>query len=408
MRATVIDIGSTKVVAAAFESTHSGDIKALAASVVEFQGVQRGAIQDRQGLQHAMRRAVTALTEKMGEGPGPATVNVGGVHVVSTVTQGVVPIFPVTRPISREDVLQVVNHSRRASIGPTFEQLQAIPREFRIDGREGILRPIGMSGGRLEVSTFLVMRESDSHREYESVFHELDLPIAHMVYEPLAAGLGATTKEELRGGVAVLDIGGSSSEFSVFHNGIIAYGRSLPIGGELVTSDISKLLKTSMEEAERLKMAAGSAWAQTVSDEELVDVLQLGQTGARPLRRRVLCEIIESRMRELAQFVSRALDESGYRKALRGGLVLTGGGSLMPYSDMLFSKVLADIGVHSGKPNVTGGSRLGLDDPRFSVAVGLGRYTLAGDADDLSPAGETVGWKDRIKTFWSLMGAGQR
>ncbi|MBI3721017.1 MAG: cell division protein FtsA, partial [Fimbriimonas ginsengisoli] len=323
-----------------------------------------------------------------------------GSHLEGVNAQGFVPIYPRSRTITREDVLQVINHSRQVVLPPDREQIEAIPREFRIDGQRGIQRPIGMSGGRLEVVTYLVTGQTTHLQNVEKAVSMAGRQVEQMVLQPLASGLGVLTAEELDLGVVVADVGGGTTDVAVFSGGSIAFSASLPIGGQLVTSDLSKLLKTSPDEAERLKTEAGCALARLVGEKESVTVTQLGQAEARPLQRRVLCEIIESRMREIAKMVWQQIERSGLNGMLPGGIVLTGGGSRLSGSADLFGDVLKNMRVRVGEPDVDGKAHGGYS---FATAVGLARYALDSFEDELVPASGVTDWKQKIRTLWSVI-----
>ena len=202
----------------------------------------------------------------------------------------------------------------------------------------------------------------------------------------LASGLGVLTPQELEVGAAVVDIGAGGTQVGLFSGGSVTYAAFIPIGAGHVTSDLTKLLKISPEEAERLKRI-GAAFAQEVSPGEPVEVMQIGQTTARPLDRRVLCEIIESRMREIATMVKQQLEKSGHFGTLPGGVVVTGGGSLLPATDRLFESVFGHVKARCAAPKAVGPGGKLASTPAFSGAVGLARFALDSEDDELCIAG---------------------
>jgi cell division protein FtsA len=400
---TVLDLGSTKAVCLRASEDASGEIKVDAVSTAECKGVRRGVVCDLDDAARAVETVMRQIQQKTGEDSNCLIVGIAGSHVEGLNAQGFVPIYPRSRLITREDVLQVINHSRQVMIPPDREQIQALPREFRIDGQRGIQRPIGMNGSRLEVVTYIVTGQVTHVQNIEKAVGMTGRRVGQMVLQSLASGLGVLTQEELELGSAVVDIGGGTTDVAVFSGGSIAYSASLPIGGQLVTSDISKLLKTSPEEAERLKREYGSAHAKLVGDKDSVEVMQLGQTHARPMQRRVLCEIIESRMREIAVMVRQQIEKSGMYGVLTGGVVLTGGGSMLPNTDKLFEDVLKHVRVRAAEPQL--GAALAAEGVGMATAVGLARYALQCGDDELAPAGDDGNWKERIKTLFSVFGA---
>lgn len=399
---TFLDLGSTKVACIVAEEDEQGGIEVLASASIECRGLKKGAVVD---LDETARAIDTAIRNVQAEAPtsGGVVVSVGGQHIEGCSSQGFVPIYPRSRLITREDVLQVVKHSRQFMIPPDREQIQVLPGEFRIDGQRGIKRPMGMNGSRLEVTSYIVTGTSAHLQNIEKAVELHGRKVSDMVLQPLASGLGVLNAEEMEHGVAVADIGGTSTDIAVFVGGAIVFSASVPIGGSLVTSDLMKLLKTTPEEAERLKIEYGSACASSVPEEQKVDVLQLGHLEARPLQRRVLCEIIESRMRELARMVRQQIERSGTFGVLPAGLVVTGGGSLMAGTAECFESVLQHLRVRVGSPKMGGKLASATDRPQMATVVGLARYGLGFGDDELSPVGGVGDWKDRIKTFWSLL-----
>jgi cell division protein FtsA len=291
-------------------------------------------------------------------------------------------------------------------ISPDREQIQALPREFKIDGQRGIRKPIGMNGSKLEVVTYIVTGQTTHIQNIEKAIAMAGKRVEQMVVQPLASGLGVLTDEEMELGTAVVDIGGGTTDVAVFTGGSIAFGATVPVAGVLVTSDLSKLLKTTMEEAERLKLESGNAVPKLVPDEDSVNVMQLGHTQYRSLQRRVLVEIIESRMRELAMMVKQQIEKSGMTGMLPGGIVLTGGGSLLPGTEKLFSDILKNSRVRVAAPNINGPHASTLNQAEMATVAGLARFAVQFADDELAPA-ESGNWKDRIRTFWTSLGRAQ-
>lgn len=397
---SVLDLGSTKAACLVASPREDGGVHVHAAVAVESKGVRRGAVTDLEPTARAIEAVVRRAEQASGETVESLVVGITGAQVEGVNAQGFVPIYPRSRSITREDVLQVINHSRQALLPPDREQIQAIPREFRIDGQRGIQRPVGMSGGRLEVTTYIVTGQTAQIQNLERAVGMAGKKVEQMVLQALASGLGVLSREELELGAAVVDIGGGTTDIAVFANGSIAYSASIPVGGQLVTSDISKLLKTSPEEAERLKTVHGAAASKLAGDKDSVQVTQLGQTEARPLQRRVLCEIIESRMREIAVMVRQQIERSGMNGMLPGGLVLTGGGSMLSGTDTLFGDIVKNSRVRIAEPDVHDPLNSGHS---FATAMGMARFAIECSTDELVTAGGATDWKDKIRTLWSLI-----
>jgi cell division protein FtsA len=398
---TVLDLGSTKAACIAAQKDGDG-FRVVAVSNVECKGVRRGVVADLEHTANSIDMAVRKVQQAVGQDISSLVVGVGGTHIEGVNTQGIVPIYPKSREISRDDVLQVMNHSRQVVVPADREQIQALPREFRVDGQRGVARPVGMNGSRLEVTTYLVTGQTTHIQNLEKAVAMAGKRVDMMVLQSLASGLGVLSAEEIELGVAVVDIGGGTTDIAVFSNGSVVHTACLPIGGQLVTSDLSKLLKTSPDEAERLKIANAIALAGLVGKEESVDVLQLGQTHSRPMQRRVLCEIVESRMKELAIMVRQQIEKSGMFGMLPAGVVLTGGACQIPGTEKLFEAVLQHLRVRIGAPHMGGELGSAIDRPEMSTGVGLARFALQFADDELATVSANGNWKDKIRTFWSL------
>ena len=402
-RVTVVDLGSSKTACLVAESDEQGALRVLASAVVPSKGLQKGAIVDIEEAVRGVDAAVREVQNSTGEDIQGVFVSVGGRGVEGVNARGYVPIYPSSRQITREDVLQVIKHSRQVSLPPDREQIQAMPCSFTIDGEKGITRPIGRTGAKLEVVTFLVTGEASHIQNVERAVSLTGRRVDQMVLQSLASGLGVLRPEELDAGAAVVDLGGGTTDVAVFRGGAIAFCATLPAGGQLVTSDLSKLLKTSPEEAERLKTEFAAATPEGVADSDTVPVLQLGQAQPRPLARRVLCEIVQSRMREIATMARQQIEKSGWSGELPGGLIVTGGGSLLTGTVAVFEEAMPGVRVRLGRPSDSGIKMRGADDPALATAIGLARFALQSCDDEFVPIGGADDWKDRIRTFWSLL-----
>ncbi len=394
----VFDLGSSKVAAMAAAFDDSGEMKILATFETPNKGVKKGAIVDLEETQRAISDCLRGLNDDLGESPTSVWITIGGSNVDSRMVRGMQPIVPNTRPISRDDVMQVVNHSRRQVLPPDREEIQAIPQSFTIDGQNGINRPIGLNGSRLEVSTLLVTAQRSALQNLERAFDNSGIKVNGYVLRSLAAGLAVLSEDQRKVGSLVVDLGATSTELAVFSNGGVVSSSSVPLGMSHVSSDLMKLLKTSPEEAEKLKLEFGCAVAALVPPDDSINVMQLGQIHGRPMQRRVLCEIIESRLREIAQFVYQQLERTGHIGMLPGGVVITGGGAEMEGIQELFTDVLAGHNVSIGK--MRGKTR--ISSAKYASCYGAAKF-LADNREELAPTELELGLAGKVKTIWSML-----
>jgi cell division protein FtsA len=398
----VLDIGSSKVACLAAMDDGEGGFDLQGLAVAECKGVKRGIVTDLEETSRAIDAACRRVEQQIGQKIESVVANVTGSHIEGSNAMGFVPIYPRSRQITREDVLQVINHSRQFMIPPDREMIQALPKEFKIDGQRGIQRPIGMNGSRLEVSTFVVTGQTTHIQNTEKAVAMTGRRVDQMIVSGLASGLGVLTPDEIELGAVVVDIGEGVTDVGIFQGGSIAYCGAIPIGSGLVTSDVSKLLRTSPEEAERLKVLHAHATAAGIQENDSVEVVQIGHPAPRALQRKVLCEITESRMRELAVMVRQQIEKSGLYAVLPGGVVLTGGGSLLSGTDKLFTEVLKHLRVRRAEPKLYGGHGMDTDRAGLATSAGMARFAIQCFEDELGPA-SGGGIKATIRSIFSLI-----
>jgi cell division protein FtsA len=254
------------------------------------------------------------------------------------------------------------------------------------------MRPTGHPGSKIEAETFIVTGKKDAVETLQRVVVSAGGTVDQIIHAGLAAGLGVLKSQEIDQGALVVDIGYGTTDIGLFFAGSIAFAASIPVGGGHVTSDIAELLKTSVEDAEQLKVVSGSASPRSVPESESVQVCQLGQPLTRPMHRRVLAEIIESRLREILLLAKAAIDKTGLNTRVTL-VVLTGNGARIPNTDRLAAEVWPD-------------HRIRVDFPTkgTAVALGLARYALQSQEEmaPAAPSAETL--VGRVRSLFSGFG----
>ncbi|MBL8066701.1 MAG: cell division protein FtsA [Chthonomonadaceae bacterium] len=394
----VIDLGTTKVVCVA-ASTRESEIKVEGVSTVGSSGMKKGVVVDQDAVAGAIDEAISRVEREVGQGLDDVIVSVSGAHLQSVNAQGFLPIHPGNRPIRRDDVLAVVGHSRQVVLPADREQIMAVPREFRLDGERNVKDPIGRSAARMEVVTHVVTGTIKEVSAVDKAVNKAGRRVTEMVVAPLGSGMGVLPDKAHEEGALVVDIGASTTNVAVFVNGAVGYVCCLPVGSHNVTTDLAALLKVSLDEAERLKTTHGAALSRAAAENEPVEVHQTNQDQARPMQRRVLCEIVESRMREIASLVARAVERSGLGGQLVAGAYITGGGSMLPATGTLFGEALGISKISMAYPRTSGKHARAVELPTMSVAMGLAKYCLESEDNEFAPIAGVTNWKDKIRTI---------
>ncbi|MES1227199.1 MAG: cell division protein FtsA, partial [Armatimonadota bacterium] len=367
-------------------------------------GVVKGEITNREEVEAAVRYALERVQQDVKAEATGIYLTLGGTRVQSMRSQGFMPIHPAGRAIKRQDVHQVIQHSRQFLLPAGKEQLMAVPTEFRVDQQRGIQRPLGMNASRLEVLTHIVTVDSATMHRAELLALGLGLELLGAVPEPLASALGVATRESVEGGTIVADIGGTVTNIAVLQDGHLVLLAGVPVGSRHITTDLAQLLKLELRDAEKLKVEQGYAVAGGVNAKELVPLRVEGQSE-KMLPKRVMCEIIESRVREIASFVKESIEQAGLSQLPKEGVALTGGGSLLNGIDKLFGEILGVNKVKVVEPRASGGHSREISNPSMSSAVGLARYALESSDDEYEPASGQTGWSQAVTTLKSLFGS---
>jgi cell division protein FtsA len=402
--AYVLDIGTTKTtfLAATMEGV---DLKVLSAGAVATRGVKKGRFVDPAQVGECVKAAVARVREETGTVSDQIVVAVPGPTVRSEHSRGVRPMYPPGKAIHQEDLLQVNEHSRQLRLPEGHEVLQALPCEYRIDGRTVVGEPLGQPATRLEVVTHIMSALKQDLDRLRGIAKFTGANIDEFVPVALASGLGTLRPSEAISGCLVVDLGGGTTTAAVFERGSCSALASIDVNGSHITGDIAALIKVSQEDAEALKIAHGHAAPSQIGEDEVVHVKQVGNDQPRPFPRKVLSEIIESRVREIATLLREELLKADKQRRLPETLLLTGGGSHLPGADAVFNKVFGTATVKQGTPRLVGPNSRRVALPEMSAAVGLALFALEADVEDLAPVSGVVDWKDKIRSLKSIFGA---
>jgi cell division protein FtsA len=300
-------------------------------------------------------------------------VGVAGGHIRGVNSRGAVPVAGREREVSRTDVERAVEAARAINLSQDREIIHVLPQTFVVDDQDGIREPVGMSGVRLEVEVHIVTGAVTSVQNVIRSVNRAGLAVHDVVLEPLASAEAVLYEDEKELGVILVDIGGGTTDVAFFRDGAIWHTAILPLGGDHVTSDVAVGLRTPGAEAEDLKRRYGCALTALVGAAETIDVPSVGGRKPRQLSRQVLSEIIQPRLEEIFTLVAREMGKVGFQDAATGGVVVTGGTSIMEGIPELAEAVF-DLPVRRGLPETVGGLADIVKSPIYSTGVGLALY----------------------------------
>jgi cell division protein FtsA len=371
-----LDIGSSKtavvIAEVAGEAPRRPQIKVLGVGQARTGGVRREVVTDLEATTESVRRAVKEAELMAGVSVERLYAGIAGKHIEGRASNGMIAVNGAE--ITARDVERVLEVARAVVVPADRELLHALPQEYMVDSQGGIRDPIGMSGTRLEAEIFLVTGAASTARNLRNSVTRAGFAVEELVFEPLASSMAVLNDDERDLGVALVDLGGGTTDVIVFHERKIRHLASLPWGGSTVTQDIVKGLSIPYAEARRVKDRWGAAVAGAVNPRESFEVAGAGPGQKRRVARELLAHIVEQRLDEIFGLVSQELERTGIAERLGAGVVLTGGGAALEGLAELAGRNFT-LPVRVGLP---GDGLAGLVDairlPNFATAVGLVHY----------------------------------
>lgn len=365
-----IDIGTSKVCVLVGEENDRGRLEIIGKGTSPMRGTRRGNIINLDQAVDALKKSVDEAEVMAGVQIESAFVGISGDHIRSVNSRGVVSVMGRDKEVTREDIQRVIEASKSISIPSELELLHVVPREFILDGQDGIADPVGMTGSRLEANVHIVTGERTHDQNAQTCVNKAGIAVDELVLEQLAAADAVLTIDEREMGVLLMDIGAGTTDYAVFLEGNVVHSAVLPVGANHFTSDISVVLRTPMEDAERIKKKYGCALASLEKDDEPVEVPTVGGRAAKILPRHELTSIIEPRAAELAKLVYDDLAKSGLEQEIRSGVVVVGGGAELAGMREMIEQIF-DQQVRLGEPHGVGGLIDTVKGPQWAAATGL-------------------------------------
>jgi cell division protein FtsA len=388
-----LDIGTSKVLAIVGEVTPAGEVEIIGVGHHPSRGMKKGVVVNIESTVQSIQRAIEEAELMAGCQIQSVFAGIAGSHIRSINSHGTVAIKD--KEVGPGDVDRVIESARALAIPADQKVLHVLPQEFIIDGQEGIREPIGMSGVRLEAKVHIVTGAVSAAQNIVKCVRRCGLEVDDIILEQLASSIAVLTDDEKELGVCMVDIGGGTTDISVFTEGAIRHTTVIPIAGDQVTNDIAAALRTPTQHAEEIKKKYGCALTQLATSEESIEVPSVGDRPPRQLARQTLAEVIEPRIEELYGLILAELRRSGFEDVIGSGIVLTGGSSKMEGMIDLAEEVF-HMPVRLGIPQGVGGLSGVVHNPIFATGVGLVQYgarARGGSRYGLAPQGGAVGVK---------------
>ncbi len=389
-----LDIGTTKISCIIAERNSGGELDIVGVGNALSEGLRRGVVVNLEKTVASVQRAVDEAERMAGVHVKGVHAGIAGDHIRSINSRGVIAVSRKDNEIGPADVERVVEAAKAVAIPTDREIIHVIPQEFIVDDQDGIKDPVGMSGVRLEAEVHIITGAVTSAKNICRSIQRADLKVLDLVLQPLASSHAVLAPDERDLGVVLLDLGGGTTDVAVFFEGCIRHTAVVPYGGANVTSDIAIGLRTPIDKAEQLKIQHGCALSALLRPGEEVVVPGVGGRAERTISRQVLASMIEPRMEEIFTLANKEVKKNHFAELLGGGVVLTGGTSLMAGIVELAEQVF-EMPVRCGVPKGIGGLSAAVADPRYATGVGLVLHAAQGEEGDGAGVGYGRGAEPR-------------
>lgn len=367
-----LDIGTTKICAVVGRKNEFGKLEVLGMGKAVSDGVIRGIVTNIDKTVNAIQKAVADASDMAEVDIGNVIVGIAGQHIKSTIHHGSIIRANYDEEITVEDVHRLSSDMENIVVPPGNSIIHVMPQDYTVDYEPGIKDPVGMSGSRLEADFHIITAQTTAINNINRCVRRADLYSKELILEPLASSLAVLSDLDKEAGVCLVDIGGGTTDIAIFHDGIIRHTAVIPLGGNIITTDIKEGCMVLHNQAELLKTKFGRAIPEEANPNEIVSIPGLRNRPPKEISIKNLASIIQARMEEIIEYVQSELVASGYYKKLAGGIVLTGGGSQLQGVAQLF-EYLTGLDTRIGYPN----EHLGkckveeIKSPMYATSVGL-------------------------------------
>ena len=367
-----IDIGTTKIVAIVGRVNENQRLEVLGMSKTTSKGVKRGVVLNIEETVNAIETTVKEARISSGIQFKDVFVGIAGQHIKSVRNRGYINRDSYEDEITRKDIQKLVEDMYKIPVDVGEEIIHVLPQNFIVDSETGVKNPVGMSGKRLEANFHIVVGQVASAKNIEKCINRVGLNVKQLILEPLASSEAVLTEDEKEAGVALIDIGGGTTDVAVYYDDIIRHTAVIPFGGNVVTRDIKEGCSILSRQAESLKVQFGSALGDLAQEDKVVTIPGISGREPKEISFRSLAYIIQSRMEEIMDAVMYEVENSGFLDKLSAGIVLTGGGAMLKHLPQLV-KFKTGLDVRVGYPNEKLVADTGeeVNQPMFSTSIGL-------------------------------------
>ncbi|MDR2504062.1 MAG: cell division protein FtsA [Deltaproteobacteria bacterium] len=367
-----MDIGTTKVSVVVGEMGPDGVLHILGEGSAPSHGLKEGEIKDIEKTAHSIQEALNAAEDISGYKISRVYVGIAGGHITGVNSNGIIKIHG--NSVTDKDMARVLESAKALAIPPERKVIHVLPQEYTIDDQRYISNPLGMAGTRLTANVHIITGRDASIKNIMRACEECGLEVEEVVLESLASAHAVLSPSERKNGVILIDMGGGTSDILIIAEDAVKYTGEVPMGGEHMTNDIVRMLRASREGAELIKIRHGCVLDSMVQPAEQIEVPEiLSEHAPHMVQRSVLAMVCQSRMEEIFSLIEQNLNASGFKEQAVGGVVLTGGASLIRGCRELAEDMFG-MPARIGYPVNVGGMKEMVDDPKFSTVVGLLRY----------------------------------
>jgi len=399
-----IDVGTTKMCTLVGEVGENGDLRVIGVGVVPSQGLHKSEITDVEEAAEAIGRAVQRAEQVSGHTVTEAYVGIGGGHISSQNSRGVVAIGKGDRPIDRDDIDRAMESALAITLPHNRRVIHCRPREFIVDGHDGVKNPLGLMGFRLEVEAHIITGAGTSIQNLIHCVEMNEIEVVRLVAQPLASAEAVLTEEEKTMGVVMIDVGAGTTDLVISVEGSPWETQVLRVGGNQLTRDIAVGLRTPLATAEDLKVRYAHAAPEAIDEDEKIEITTFGDGRRSTVSRRRLCRVLAARLEEMLELIAREVKRSGFGGLLAAGVVITGGtANLRGIRDV--AAELLQLPVRIGMPRRLRGLTETISSPAYATSVGLllwGMRERAGTIERGPRTARKGAWYGRLADWLTL------